>query len=119
MQLRFSGGVLFAATLLGAVAACAPERGDGRGAVRSPEVDHGEWIAEVLCSNCHLVALDRPESASDAVPTFRSIARAPSTSAGSLAAFLANPHGKMPDLVLNRKEIHDVSAYILSLGTSP
>jgi hypothetical protein len=44
-----------------------------------------------------------------------------STTEASLAAFLSTAHerGGMPDLVLNRKEIQDVSAYILSLRKLP
>ena len=42
-----------------------------------------------------------------------------STTRLSLRVFLQTPHDRMPNLQLNRDEIDNVSAYILSLRTAP
>lgn len=79
------------------------------------DIANGKAIAQVWCSNCHLVDPRDQRPARDATPTFPSIAQKKSTTAASLAAFLKARHGAMPDLSLSRDEIEDVSAYILSL----
>jgi mono/diheme cytochrome c family protein len=87
------------------------------GAARGQEVQNGKGIAQLWCSDCHLVDPREQKSGRNSAPSFLSIARMKSTTEASLAAFLSTPHGRggMPDLVLNREEIGDVSAYILSL----
>lgn len=87
------------------------------GAAHAQEIEAGRRVALTSCSSCHLVDPAGQNSGSDAVPTFASIAQMPSTTTASLAAFLSTPHGGMPDFILNRSEIQDVSAYILSLRT--
>jgi mono/diheme cytochrome c family protein len=89
------------------------------GAARAQDVKVGKAIARVWCSNCHLVDPQEQRTARDGVPTFLAIARMKSTTEISLAAFLKAPHGGMPDATLSRKEIQDVSAYIVSLGQLP
>jgi len=85
------------------------------GGVRAQDIESGKQIAQVSCSGCHRIAGEEPKTTSDAVPSFSSIGQMKSTTPMSLAAFLATPHANMPDLVLSRDEIRDVSAYILSL----
>lgn len=70
----------------------------------------GRKVAEAWCKPCH--AMGAPAS-SDVAPPFSDIiaARTPQ----SIAAFLANPHGRMPDIQLSRQQIEDVTAYILGL----
>lgn len=75
----------------------------------------GHDIATKWCANCHVVEVKGPAVRNDAVPSFRAIAQMNSTTAASLAAFLATPHPRMPNYTLSRQEIRDVSAYILSL----
>ncbi len=91
------------------------------GAARAQDILTGKGLAQVWCSDCHLVDPQERKSGRDSAPTFLSIARMKSTTEASLAAFLSTPHGRgrMPDLVLNREEIQDVSAYILSLRKLP
>ena len=74
----------------------------------------GEHVARQWCSGCHQVA-DEPNLHGDNVPPFSAIAKMNSTTAMSLTAFLESSHKSMPDFSLTRKEIRDVSAYILSL----
>lgn len=77
------------------------------------EVEAGREIAQRWCSGCHSVA---PGAMRDATPpSFAMIAARKDINETAIAAFLAKPHGRMPDLSLTRREIRDLSAYILSL----
>lgn len=89
------------------------------GVARAQDVDEGKRIATTWCINCHVVDPKGQTTGSDAVPTFRSVARRSSTTEMSLTAFLTTPHSRMPDFRLGRSEIADVTAYILSLRNSP
>lgn len=85
------------------------------GAARAQNIAAGKGIAQVWCSNCHGVDPQDQKAVRGEVPTLLEIARMKSTTETSLAAFLTTPHGGMPNLTLSRKEISDLSAYILSL----
>ena len=85
------------------------------GAARAQDISNGKEIAQVWCSNCHRIDPKERKTARDTAPAFSDVARMKSTTETSLAAFLSTPHGRMPDLILSREEIADVSAYILSL----
>jgi mono/diheme cytochrome c family protein len=85
------------------------------GAARGQNIDAGKRFAQTSCSGCHRIDGEAPKTTSDEVPSFAAIARMKSTTEMSLAAFLMTPHANMPNLVLSRTEIRDVSAYILSL----
>ncbi len=91
------------------------------GAGRAQDVSAGRATAQAWCSDCHLVDPQERKSGRNNVPTFLSIARMKSTTEASLAAFLTTPRGlgHMPNVVLNRREIEDVSAYILDLRKLP
>jgi len=86
-------------------------------AAQAQDISRGKGIAQLWCSDCHLVDPQERKSGRNGARTFLSIARMKSTTEASLAAFLSTPHGRggMPDLVLNRDEIGGRSAYILSL----
>lgn len=86
---------------------------------RADNIANGRTIAQVWCSNCHHIDPGDQGTAHDAAPTFLSIAKMKSTTAASLGTLLNAHHGGMPNLNLNRKEIDDVSAYILSLRNLP
>ncbi len=107
MQARSARCLVMAAALIAA------------GGARAQDIASGKHIAQIWCSNCHVVDSENPKAVSDAVPTFSSIAQMSSTNRASLAVFLSTPHGHMPDFVLSRKDIRDVSAYILGLRKSP
>jgi hypothetical protein len=51
-----------------------------------------------------------------ATPTFASIARRPGFDADKLAFFLLDPHAKMPNMSLTRREASDLAAYIATLA---
>ena len=75
---------------------------------------HGAVIAKRWCAACHVVAADQRSANADA-PPFADIARRlPDNKA--IAAFLTDPHPKMPDMSLTRREIEDIVAYIRGLG---
>ncbi len=72
----------------------------------------GAGLAETWCASCHALA---PGAArSEVAPAFPEIAVA--RTPVQIAAFLAQPHGRMPPLALSRKEIADLTAYIAVLA---
>ena len=78
------------------------------------DADNGRKLSKLWCAACHVVSSDQTSASVD-VPTFADIARR-KTEKKPLAAFLAEPHGKMPNMSLSRSEIDDIVAYIRSLG---
>src|SRR5215467_10832013 len=76
---------------------------------------NGEQIARRWCVSCHVVAADQREVTGEA-PPFASIATRPGFDAARIAMFLLDPHPKMPDMSLTRKEAADLAAYIATLA---
>lgn len=74
----------------------------------------GEIIARRWCAACHLVTADQTAAKVDAPPFFDIAKRWPGDNA--LGSFLADPHPKMPDMSLTRREIEDIVSYIRSLA---
>ena len=107
---RVRTAVFFAAVVAVALRPAAPA---GAQQVGDPEA--GRRLAETWDGNCHVIGPGASGPASDAVPTFPSVARMPSTTQFSLRVFLQSPHSRMPTLQLSRSETDDVIAYILSL----
>ncbi|GGJ32407.1 c-type cytochrome [Neoroseomonas lacus] len=75
----------------------------------------GLRLATTWCASCHQVTPGGAGPSGDAAPSFRSIARMPSTTSMSLRVFLQTPHPNMPDFHLSREELDDVVAYLISL----
>jgi cytochrome c len=100
-------GVLAA---IAAVAPPAPTLAEGDPA-------RGLRMAEQWCTGCHLVSLEQAQ-ATEAGPSFTSIAESAEGDLDWLAAFLVDPHPPMPDMSLTRQEIQDLTAYIRSLSKS-
>ncbi len=99
-----------AKTLIGIVAAAS------LGSIaHAADADHGELVAKRWCAACHIVAADQKQGA-DNVPSFASVARRPDFDAAKLAFFLLDPHPKMPNMALTRREAEDIAAYIARLG---
>jgi mono/diheme cytochrome c family protein len=103
MKLRIPRAVLIMAPLL------------ATSGVRAQDIAAGNKMAHVWCSSCHLVDSQVRVGGNGVAPSFASIAQTNSTTEMSLAAFLSSPHAGMPNYVLNRSEILNVSTYILSL----
>jgi mono/diheme cytochrome c family protein len=81
------------------------------------DVNHGGVIAKRWCAACHVVAADQTSANADA-PPFADIARRRPDDK-QISMFLADPHPKMPDMSLTRKEIDDIVAYIRHFDTRP
>lgn len=74
----------------------------------------GERLARQQCVECHM--LTGAERATVAgVPSFQAVADDPRVTELGLRAFLSTPHDRMPDIVLGRREMDDLIAYIFSL----
>jgi len=96
----------FAATLASLAA--------GAAHAQAGDANIGRTLAKTWCANCHVVD-PKATVGADQVPTFAAIAKMASTTSMSLHTFLQTPHSRMPNFQLERQEIDDVSAYILSL----
>lgn len=79
------------------------------------DVEAGQALAREVCAVCHEVEGEGTVSPHPEAPTFRQVAEVPGMTAIALNAFFHTPHNHMPDLVLTREEIRNVSAYILTL----
>ena len=78
------------------------------------DADHGGDLAKRWCAACHLVASDQKQASAD-VPSLAAIARKSDFTPEKVAFFLLDPHPKMPNFPLSRKEAADLAAYIDSL----
>jgi mono/diheme cytochrome c family protein len=116
-----AAALALAAALLCAL--CTP-RVSAAGVPTTPELAHGEHIARLVCSACHVVATDQeyPPLLNQATPTFADIANRPGVTAESLQRFITNTHWdvdklpmSMPNPMLTRAEAQAVARYILSL----
>ncbi|HYA81336.1 MAG TPA: cytochrome c [Methylocystis sp.] len=80
------------------------------------DAEHGAVIAKRWCKDCHVVSNDQTSAKVDA-PPFADIARRLDDK--QIGSFLTNPHPRMPDMSLSRKEIEDLVSYIRSLDPHP
>lgn len=113
-----------AAVLVGAGCA-ALALGAGAGPVpTSPDAARGEHIARLVCSACHVVAVDQeyPPLLIKPAPSFAEIAKRPGVSAETLQHFILSTHWDtdtlpmtMPSPMLSQDEARAVSRYILTL----
>ena len=79
--------------------------------------ESGQRLAHRWCEACHVVVVSATQrrSTTDQAPPFASIAKTPGFDAAKIALFLLDPHPKMPDMGLSRKEAEDLAAYIATL----
>lgn len=78
------------------------------------DADQGATLAKRWCASCHVVDGDQKQASAD-VPPFSTIAHKPDFSPEKVAAFLVEPHPKMPNFPLSRSEAADIAAYIGTL----
>ena len=71
----------------------------------------GARIAATWCVACHVIGDER--RGTDVAPAFADLAT--SRTSDEIRGFLVNPHGAMPNIQLERRQIEDVVAYIGSL----
>jgi len=85
---------------------------------------HGEHIAQLVCSACHVVAANQeyPPLLTKPAPSFAEIANRPGVSAESLQHFIQSTHWDtdtlpmtMPSPMLSKSEARAVADYILTL----
>src|ERR1700688_1931938 len=81
------------------------------------DAENGKNLAPRWGGACH-VGSAAQRQASVAALTFASIARQPGFNADKLAFFLLDPHPKMPNMSLTRREASDLAGYIATLGKS-
>ena len=74
----------------------------------------GAQIARQWCANCHVIGGNPAGPVPQGPPSFQMVAHS-GMSADQLRAFLAHPHGAMPNLALDRAEIDDLISYIETL----
>jgi mono/diheme cytochrome c family protein len=81
------------------------------------DADNGQRLAHRWCEACHVVVVSPTQrrTTTDQAPPFASIAMTPGFDAAKIALFLLDPHPKMPDMGLSRKEADDLAAYIATL----
>lgn len=106
-----------AATLLigmacSAEAAEAKTPADGRG---SPAA--GLEYARKTCARCHAVGSGQRLSPDPRARSFAAIASTPGMTATALNVWLHTSHPRMPNLIIDPKNIDDLSAYISTLKT--
>jgi mono/diheme cytochrome c family protein len=76
--------------------------------------DQGATLAKRWCATCHVVHGDQKQASAD-VPPFAVIAKKTDFSPERVAAFLMEPHPKMPNFTLSRSEAADIAAFIATL----
>src|SRR5262245_39731850 len=72
----------------------------GAPATNAPDPMNGQELASRLCSNCHLVGSGQQEQANADIPSFHEI---------------ANKQSTMPNIIVEKDDMLNVIAYILSL----
>jgi mono/diheme cytochrome c family protein len=84
--------------------------------VATPE--EGHQVARRLCSECHLLGIERGRSLHDNAPTFQKIAETPGMTAAAFRLTFNRWHQEMPNVVLADEELDSIFMYIQSLRTS-
>lgn len=115
--------VALALTVVVLCALCTP-RVSAAGAPTTPEAARGEHIARLVCSACHVVAVDQeyPPLLKQVTPSFAEIANRPGVSVESLRRFITATHWdvdklpmSMPNPMLTTEQANAVSRYIFRL----
>jgi len=73
----------------------------------------GRILAQHWCNTCHAGA--GSGTASDSAPPLATAVRQSGRTPEMLRGWLADPHGRMPNLSLTRSEIDDLVAYLVTL----
>jgi mono/diheme cytochrome c family protein len=96
---------------LAALGTAPPARGEPPG-----DPDRGRELARRFCASCHLIGPEHRGPVPDGVPSFMAIAARPGVMEDRLLGVLVSPpHPAMPSPPLDRRQMRDVAAYILSL----
>jgi len=90
--------------------------------VRAQEVgnvESGRTYAIQNCAGCHAVDAEATHSPTPKAPPFQEISETPGMNGRALAVWLRSTHKDMPDFIIERGDMEDVIAYILSLNRGP
>ncbi|MBB3019595.1 mono/diheme cytochrome c family protein [Microvirga lupini] len=79
----------------------------------------GRRLAHEVCAPCHAVEAGQDRSPHRQAPPFEQIARVPGMTTTALTVALRTSHETMPNIMLEPKELRDVTAYITSLRNRP
>jgi mono/diheme cytochrome c family protein len=105
-HIYFSAATLLMAAVLPADAASTAISGD-------PQTGHR--LAKMECGSCHAIEKGQLQSPHAEAPTFVTVATTPGMTRRAIGVALKTSHKTMPNLILNKHEIADLAAYILSL----
>jgi mono/diheme cytochrome c family protein len=75
----------------------------------------GFEYARDVCSPCHAVAPEQPDSPVAEAPRFADVANVSGMTATALIAWLQTSHPTMPNIVMTDEQMRDVVQYVLSL----
>jgi mono/diheme cytochrome c family protein len=75
----------------------------------------GLQIAREVCASCHAVERGEYHSPRQQAPSFERIARVPGMTTTALTVALRTSHKTMPNIILEPRELRDVTTYITSL----
>lgn len=96
-----------------AVAAAAVMLVLATGAARAEDPKEGRRIAKLWCSDCHVVANERPEGRD--APAFKDIAQQIPMSESYMDTWLKNPRRPMHRFRLTPKMVEDIVGYLKTL----
>ncbi len=78
--------------------------------------DAGRTLVTQSCTSCH--APSETKTASDQAPPLSFLARDNKQNPAWVRGWLMNPHPPMPGIMLNRRQIDDIIAYLNTLSNS-
>lgn len=79
------------------------------------DADKGRLYAVKNCASCHNVTGSDARSPNNKAPTFKAVANTPGMTMTALTVWSRSTHATMPNLMIPRDDLENLSAYILSL----
>lgn len=79
----------------------------------------GLALAREICAPCHAILKGGDTSPDPSAPSFEVIAAVPGMTSTALAVALRTSHETMPNIILDDRELQNLSAYILGLKDDP
>lgn len=83
------------------------------------DTQSGLRLAREVCASCHAVEAGQDRSPRQQAPPFERVARVPGMTTTALTVALRTSHETMPNIMLEPKDLRDVTAYITSLQERP
>ncbi|MDF2973975.1 MAG: cytochrome c [Microvirga sp.] len=79
----------------------------------------GLALAREICAPCHAILKGGDPSPDPSAPSFEVVASVPGMTSTALSVALRTSHATMPNIILDDRELQDLSAYILGLKGGP